>query len=105
MANVQINPSHIVRGPWADTPIPDTDIYSFMFRRKEVGNFPPDRDPDRVAFIDGPTGKKITYRQMKDRVQLLSRGLPKGMNIQQGDAVCFYVPNHVSSELIFVLIR
>jgi hypothetical protein len=96
MANIQINPSHIVRGPWTEIPnIPDTDIYSFMFRRKEVGNFPPARNPDRVAFIDGPTGKTITFRQMKERVELLSRALPKGMNINRGDTVCFYMPNNV----------
>src|SRR5438046_9270181 len=100
MANVKINPSHIVRGPWSDTPIPDTDIYSFMFHRKEVGNYPPARDPDRVAFIDGPTGNTITFRQMRDRVELLSRALPTGMNINKGDAVCFYMPNNVLSDSI-----
>lgn len=100
MTNIQINPSHIVRGPWADTPIPDTDIYSFMFLRKEIGNYPPTRGPDRVAFIDGPTGKKITFRQMRERVDVLSRGLPTGMNIHRGDTVCFFMPNHVSAKSI-----
>jgi hypothetical protein len=95
MANIKINPSHIVRGPWSDAPIPDTDIYSFMFRRKEVGNYPPARDPDRMAFIDGPTGNSITFRQIRDRVELLSRALPTGMNINKGDTVCFFMPNHV----------
>jgi len=101
MADIQINPNHIVHGPWADIPnIPDTDIYSFMFHRKEIGNFPPARNPDRVAFIDGPTGRTITFRQMKERVELLSRALPKWMNINRGDTVCFYMPNHVQFELI-----
>lgn len=100
MADIKIDPSHIVRGPWPDAPIPDTDIYSFMFHRKEVGNYPPARDPDRTAFIDGPTGKSITFRQIRDRVELLSRALPTGMNINKGDIVCFYMPNHVLSESI-----
>jgi len=96
MANITIHPDHIVRAPWKDTFVPDTDIYTFMFRRETVGNMPPNRNPDRVAFIDGPSGKKITWRQLKERIELLSRGLPKGMNIQKGDTVCFYLPNHVS---------
>lgn len=97
MTNFQINSSHIVRGPWDDIPnIPNTDIYTFMFHREEVGNFPPTRDPERVAFIDAPTGKKITFRELKERVELLSRGLRKTMNIKSGDVVCFYLPNHVT---------
>jgi hypothetical protein len=96
MVNIQINPSHIVRGPFKDVEhIPDTDIYSFMFRREEVGNFPPAHDPDRIAFIDAPSGQKITFRQLKERVGLLSRGLSTGMNIKPGEAVCFHMPNHV----------
>jgi len=95
MGTVQINPNHIVRGPWPDAPIPDTDIYSFMFHREQVGNFPPAGNPDRIAFIDSPTGKTITFRELKQRIELLSRGLPAGMNIQCGDTVCFYLPNHV----------
>jgi hypothetical protein len=101
MADIQIDPSHIVRGPWADIPnIPDTDIYSFMFHRREVGNFPPEQDPDRVAFIDGPTGKQITFQQIRERVEPLSRALPRWMNINRDDRVCFYMPNHVQFELI-----
>ena len=96
MTNIQINSSHIVRGPWDNIPdIPDTDIYTFMFHREEVGNFPPARDPERVAFIDAPTGGKITFRELKERVQLLSRGLSKIMDIKSGDVLCFYLPNHV----------
>jgi 4-coumarate--CoA ligase len=99
MANVKVHPDHIVRAPWKDTLIPDTDIYTFMFQRETVGNVPPAGNPDRVAFIDGPSGKKITWRQLKERIELLSRGLSKGMKIQKGDTVCFYMPNHVCRPL------
>jgi hypothetical protein len=96
MASITIDPEHIVRAPWKDSFVPDTDIYTFMFRRETVGNMPPNRNPDRVAFIDGPSGKKITFHQLKERIEALSRGLPKGMNIHSGDTICFYLPNHVS---------
>lgn len=96
MVKAQINPSHIVRGPFKDVEnIPDTDIYSFMFRREEVGNFPPAMNPDRIAFIDAPSGQTITFRQLKERIDVLSRGLSKGLNIKKGDVVCFHMPNNV----------
>jgi hypothetical protein len=104
MTSAQIDPSHIVSGPFQDVQVPDTDIYSFMFEREQVGNFPPTKNPDRIAFIDGPTGKKITFRDLKERVKVLSRGLSKGMNIKTGDVVCFFMPNHVEPEIYVVLI-
>jgi hypothetical protein len=96
MADIKINPDHIVRGPWKDVNnIPDTDIYSFIFRRNEVGNFPPVKNPDLVAFIDAPTGKKLTLRDLKGRVDLLARGLSHQMKMKKDDVVCFYMPNNV----------
>jgi AMP-binding enzyme len=96
MVNYKINPSHIVRGPNKDVEqFPDTDIYSFMFRREEVGNFPPAQDPDRIAFIDAPSGQQITFRQLKNRIESLSRGFNKALNLKAGDVVCFHMPNHV----------
>jgi hypothetical protein len=102
MANVQIDPSHIVRSPYKECAIPDTDLYTFVFHREEVGNFPPAGREDLIAFIDAPTGNKITFSELHDRVRLLSRGYSHGMGIKCGDAVCFYMPNHVFSLDIFV---
>ena len=96
MAGVQIDPSHIVTSPWKDVPyVPDTDIYTFMFNREAVGNYPPARDPNRIAFIDAPSGTKITYRELKERIENLSRGMSSRMGIKAGDTICFYLPNHV----------
>lgn len=96
MADIKIDPNHIVQGPFGNVPYaPDTDIYSFMFHREETGNYPPARNHDRVAFIDGPSGQKMTFRELKARIENLSRGLAHGMGIKPDDAVCFYLPNHV----------
>ena len=98
MANVKIDPSHIIRSEWKDVHIPDTDIYTFVFNREQVGNYPPPGRPDRVAFIDAPSGKKITFAEISERVKHLSRGFSHGMNIKPGERVCFYMPNHVSES-------
>jgi AMP-binding enzyme len=100
MVNFKIDPSHIVRGPNKDVEkFPDTDIYSFMFHREEVGNFPPAQNPDRVAFIDAPSGQQITFRQLKNRIEILSRGFKKALNLKAGDVVCFHMPNDVADHI------
>lgn len=95
MSDFQIDPNHIIRSPYTECSIPDTDLYTFVFHREQVGNFPPEGPKDRIVFIDGPTGKKITFSDLHDRVKLLSRGFAQAMGIQCRDSVCFYMPNHV----------
>jgi hypothetical protein len=92
--DIQINPDHIVCGPWKDlNNIPETDIDSFMFRQEEVWNFPPAKNPNLVAFIDAPIGKTITMGGLKVRVDLLARGIH--FHIKQDEVICFYMPNNV----------
>src|SRR5579859_4254725 len=101
MVNFSVDPSHIVRGPNKDVEkFPDTDIYSFMFHREEVGNFPPSQNPDRIAFIDAPSGQQITFRQLKNRIEVLSRGFQKALNLRAGHVVCFHMPNNVDPKAI-----
>ena len=100
MATVRIDPKHIVKSPWKDVQIPDTDIYTFMFHREELGGYLPVRDPDRVVFIDAPSGINMTFRQLKLKCEILSRGLAKGLNIKAGDKICFFLPNHVRISLL-----
>jgi len=96
MANIKIDPSHIIRSPLKDCPIPETDLYTFVFHREDVGNYPPAGRKDRIAFIDAPSGSQIAFSDLHERVRLLSRGFSHGMNIKCGDKVCFYMPNHAS---------
>jgi AMP-binding enzyme len=97
MANVKIDPAHIVRSEWQDVPIADTDLYTFVFEREMVGGFPPPCKDSQIAFIDAPSGKKITFGELGARVKLLSRGFSKGMGIRNGETICFYMPNNVTS--------
>ncbi|SDH56140.1 fatty-acyl-CoA synthase [Alteribacillus persepolensis] len=45
---------------------------------------------DNTAVVDG--GRRVTYRELYDRVQQLSHGL-KSLNIKKGDKVAYLAPN------------
>src|SRR5271170_6443479 len=74
----------------------DIDIYSFIFEREKHGNYPPVQSPDRVAHIDGLTGERILFRELKTRVNSLARSLRHTIGVHEEDVVCFYSRNHVS---------
>ena len=66
----------IFKGPYPDITIPETALTPFaMHRAKELA--------DKPALIDGPTGRKVTYRQLADSIgvaayNLSQRGFRKG---------------------------
>ncbi|MCU0689891.1 MAG: AMP-binding protein [Polyangiaceae bacterium] len=53
---------------------------------------PARRVPNRFAVIDGIRGEKITYRELKDRVDRLANAL-SARGLAKGDRVALYLPN------------
>ncbi|WFE95712.1 AMP-binding protein [Micromonospora sp. WMMD987] len=51
------------------------------------------RDPDRVAVVD-EHGDQLTYRQLLDRAERLSRAMRSGLGVQAGDRVGLLCRNH-----------
>jgi long-subunit acyl-CoA synthetase (AMP-forming) len=91
-----IHSEHIVKSHYPDVRnIPDTDIYSFIFEREKTGNYPPIRSPDRIAFVDAPSGYELSFSKLKETVNSLARGLSHQIGIQEHDVVCFFSKNHV----------
>jgi acyl-coenzyme A synthetase/AMP-(fatty) acid ligase len=91
-----IHPEHVVHSTYPDVAnIPDVDIYTFMFDRPACANYPPERSPDRIAFIDSVSGLRITYSQLKANVNQLARALKHEIGIREHDIVCFFSGNHV----------
>ena len=66
----------IIKGPYSDVSIPDTALTPFVLHRaKELG--------DKPALIDGPSGRKLSYRQLADAISIVAhnlsqRGFKKG---------------------------
>ena len=68
--------SVIFRSPLPDVELPETSIGEQVFRHAGVA-------PDKVAFIDGPTGRSYTYGQIEELSRrmagaLVARGFRKG---------------------------
>ncbi|MCL4868707.1 MAG: 4-coumarate--CoA ligase family protein [Anaerolineae bacterium] len=47
---------------------------------------------DKVALIDGPSGRTISYPQLQGMIHLVAGGLQK-RGLQKGDVVALYLPN------------
>jgi acyl-CoA synthetase (AMP-forming)/AMP-acid ligase II len=71
--------------PLHDIEIPDVPVHRHILgKARERG--------DRVAIIDGLTGRKVTYRDLADHVEALARGLRR-RGFGAGDVLGLLAPN------------
>src|ERR1700752_1914216 len=66
----------IIKGPYPDVAIPETALTRFVLQRAE-------ELADKPALIEGPTGRKITYKELADAISIAAynlqhRGFKKG---------------------------
>lgn len=57
-------------------------------------------DPDRVAMIDGPTGREVSAGMLEDGIRRLAGGL-KARGIGRGDVVAILAPNCPDYATVF----
>ena len=70
----------IHKSPLPDVEIADVSITDYVLRKA-------DDVPDKAAFIDGATGRVITFSELKDQVQRFAGGLATrgfGVDINAG---------------------
>jgi acyl-CoA synthetase (AMP-forming)/AMP-acid ligase II len=65
--------------------IPEVSITDYVLRHA-------DRLGDKPALVDGPTGRALTYRQLRDGVRRVAAGLAK-RGFKKGDVLAIYSPN------------
>lgn len=75
----------IVRAPERDVAIPDVALTPFLLERAAARG-------DKPAFIDGPTGRTLTYRGWAEDVQKAAAGL-SARGFRKGDVFAIYSPN------------
>ncbi|MDQ6891696.1 MAG: AMP-binding protein [Acidobacteriota bacterium] len=75
----------IFRAPEPDVTIPDVALTPFLLERAAVHG-------DRVAFIDGGTGRTITFRSWAQSVRRVAAGLAR-RGFRKGDVFAIYSPN------------
>ena len=83
----------IIRSSSPDVTIPELTITEYVLRHAE-------RLGDKPAFIDGPSGRVLTYRQLADTVRRAASGLSQH-GLRKGDVVAIYSPNCAEYAVVF----
>jgi acyl-CoA synthetase (AMP-forming)/AMP-acid ligase II len=85
--------SHVFTSRFDDVDIPDVGIHDFVFAG--AGDH-----PDRMAVIDGPTGRSYTYGQLHGMVRSFAGGLA-ARGFGKGDVLAIIAPNIPEYAVVF----
>jgi len=75
----------ILSSPYPDVDIPESSLTAFVLEQAAQRG-------DKPAFIDGPTGRTLTYAQLAGAVQKLAAGLSE-RGFKKGDCFAIFCPN------------
>ncbi len=75
----------IFRGPYPDVAIPEVSLTDFIFASIE-------QFKDKTAFVDGPTGRAMTYAEFADAVRRVASSLSR-KGFKKGEVVAIFSPN------------
>ncbi|PJI86559.1 AMP-binding protein [Luteimicrobium subarcticum] len=82
------------RSPFPDVDIPDVTVYDYLFASLT------DEDADRVALVDGPSGRETTFRELRAQVDAVAGALAaRGIGV--GDVVGLLCPNVPAFVAVF----
>jgi acyl-CoA synthetase (AMP-forming)/AMP-acid ligase II len=80
------------RSPHPDVDIPDVSLTEFVLGRAyEFG--------DRPAFVDGISGRTVSFRALRDQARCLATGLSH--RVHKGDVVAILAPNVLEYPVLF----
>jgi acyl-CoA synthetase (AMP-forming)/AMP-acid ligase II len=85
--------SHVFTSRYADVELPDIGIHDFVLAG--VGDH-----PDRMAIIDGPTGRSYTYAQLDGMIRSFAGGLA-ARGFGKGDVLAIIAPNIPEYAVVF----
>ncbi|TKA76907.1 hypothetical protein B0A49_02742 [Cryomyces minteri] len=83
------------KSSYPDVEIPDTDIWGFLFERKDRPY--PD---DKVIYVDPYTNRSYTYAQVKNTAVDFGKGLKALWDWQKGDVLALFTPNCIDTPSI-----
>src|SRR4029453_3012728 len=76
---------------------PDVDIPSVCLTDFVLGA--PDGDDDRIAFVDGVTGRRLSFGDLRTQVRRVAAGL--SARVRKGDVVAIWAPNVPEYAVVF----
>jgi acyl-CoA synthetase (AMP-forming)/AMP-acid ligase II len=75
----------VIRSPFPDIEIPDSNLTEFVLARADALG-------DKPAMIEGPSGRTITYLELQEMVRAVAVGLAE-RRFGKGDVFAHYAPN------------
>lgn len=79
-------------------PIPDLDLYTFLFQDNE---FNTKRSRDSPQVIDGATGRSLSFNQIYDLSGRVATGWIHEVGLKKGDVVAVYAPNQYDHCVLY----
>src|SRR5580765_5778234 len=83
----------LFRSPFPDLCVPDVTLTDFVLR---AGT----EYPERIALVDGVSGRALTYGALIEQVRRLAAGLSR-RGIRKGDIVAIWAPNLPEYAVVF----
>ncbi|MEJ2888451.1 AMP-binding protein [Actinomycetospora aeridis] len=83
----------IVRSPYDDIDVPDVGLPEFLFG--DLGDA-----VDRVAIIDGPSGRETTFGELAGAVDRFAAGIGE-RGLGPGDVIALFAPNNPAYPVAF----
>ena len=80
-----IEPDHMVRSPYPDVTIPECSLYDHVFSKV-------DQYGQKVAIVNGVTGREYSYSQLHNSVTSFSSGLNR-LGFEKGDVLALCALN------------
>ena len=93
LLDVNITPDNVVKSPFPDIQIPETNLFSLVYRDfSKFGN--------KVALVNGATGREFSYSELESSTAKLSSALNR-MGMQKGDVLSIVAPNRPEYCILF----
>ncbi|KAI9497097.1 hypothetical protein BDB00DRAFT_806759 [Zychaea mexicana] len=89
----------VFKSSYAPIPLPDIDVYSFLLSENEYNTAHPQ---DRKVVIDGPSGRSLTFSQVKNLASRMAAGWQDKVGLKKGDIVASFAPNQYDHIVVYL---
>lgn len=80
-------------------PIPNIDLFSFLFEKNEFNQV---SDLNKPLNIDGETGKTLSWNEIRQESSLLATGWKQNVGLKKGDRVAVFAPNQLDHAVLYL---
>ena len=89
-----IDPENVVKSPYPDVQIPETNLYNYVFR--DAASF-----GKKIAIVNGETGREYSLAAIEEATRKVSSALNRS-GLQKGDVLTLVAPNSPEYPVMFL---